>query len=318
MTRKTAPKKDDKIEEQKDKTTNRPIESRNWAFTDFKFMDWSGIYKEYADVIRYVVWGKEICPETGREHFQGWIQLFNKRRMRPLLKMLGSKVLYIRPCYAPEFNNEKYCTKDGKYQQRGKFISQGYRTDLEAIKHRIDNGATMKEIADDNFQIFLQYGRGLSKYKEMVDKEHAKEFRKVQTTVIYGHTDVGKTRSAMEKATYKIEGNALKWWDGYENDKTILIDEFSNNIPITELLNLLDGYQLRLPIKGGHTYARWTKVFITTNVPIDEWYPNARRMHREALLRRIYEYAEVAPQGNIILSGPELLKKYREENLYSV
>lgn len=310
MGKKIAPKN----EEQKDKTTGRPIESRNWAFTDFKFLNWSSIYKEYTDVIRYVVWGKEICPTTGTPHYQGWIQLVNKRRMRPLLKMIGSKDLYIRPCYAPEFNNDKYCAKDGDFKSHGKFISQGYRTDLEAVKNKIDNGATMKEVADENFQMFLQYGRGLAKYKEMVDKECAKEFRQVETHVLYGHTAVGKTRTAMEKATYKIEGNALKWWDGYENDKTILIDEFSNQIPITELLNLLDGYQLRLPIKGGHTYARWTKVFITTNVSIDDWYPNARPMHREALLRRIHTYAEVAPTGNISLSGPDLLKKYRELN----
>jgi hypothetical protein len=91
----------------------------------------------------------------------------------------------------------------------------------------------------------------------------------------------------MEEVDFKISGDALQWWDGYDGEKSILIDEYDNQIPITRLLNLLDGYHLRLPVKGGFTYAAWTKVIITTNLNPLELHPNAKQQHRAALHRRI-------------------------------
>ena len=52
------------------------------------------------------------------------------------------------------------------------------------------------------------------------------------------------------------------------------------------MLNLLDGYRLRLPIKGGFTYAAWTKIFITSN-QISEPYSMASIEHKAAFDRRI-------------------------------
>ena len=127
----------------------------------------------------------------------------------------------------------------------------------------------------------------------MVAKEKTRKFRQVNVEVIEGETGQGKTRHAYgdeAKDIYKIEGDSMQWWDGYEGEKTIVIDEYSNQLPITKLLNILDGYQLRLPIKGGHTYANWTKVYITTNNPWEEWHEHAKPMHRDALKRRITKW----------------------------
>ena len=49
----------------------------------------------------------------------------------------------------------------------------------------------------------------------------------------------------------------------------------SFNGPLFENTTQLDGYQLRLPIKGGHTYAYWNKVYITTNKPWENWHEHA-------------------------------------------
>ena len=97
----------------------------------------------------------------------------------------------------------------------------------------------------------------------------------------------------MKQAGYKIEGSEMEWWDGYEGEKTILIDEYDSQVSLPRLLNILDGYQLRLPIKGGFTYARWTKVIITSNIDPREWHPNAKPFHREALMRRLTKVIEM-------------------------
>lgn len=171
---------------------------------------------------------------------------------------------------------------------------QGERTDLEDIKKRIDENATMYEIANDHFGDYIRYHSGFSKYQELVRKEQTKKFRHVEVEVIWGPTGTGKTRRCYNPdKCFKIQGSAMNWWDGYEGEKELLIDEYSNDVGITELLGILDGYQLRLPVKGAHTYANWTKVYITSNIDPLQWHMNAREMHREALRRRITKITEM-------------------------
>lgn len=67
----------------------------------------------------------------------------------------------------------------------------------------------------------------------------------------------------------------------------MILDDFSGLVPIQELLRVLDGWTQRLQIKGGHTWALWDKVIITTNVPADQWYPDAHPEHKAALARRL-------------------------------
>jgi len=266
--------------------------SRNWCFTDFKNIDFKTIYSNNTDVIRYICVGKEVCPKTKKEHNQGWVQFTTPRRMNGVKRILASKSIHLEPCYGTEFDNDKYCTKDGKYWQDGKFITQGHRTDLEQIKNNIDNGASLHDIANDNFDLFLRYRQGFKSYKQMVDKKKRSLFRKVKVKVISGPTGCGKTRKAMKDPlnTYKIEGNSLEWFDGYDSESILVIDEYNNNVKITKLLNILDGYQLRLPIKGGFTYANWTKVVITTNLHREELHAQAKPEHINALNRRIRKW----------------------------
>jgi len=303
------------------KPSNELDQARNWCFTDFNLCNWNAIFNKYSDIIRYVCFGLETCPSTGTKHYQGWIQFTTKRtqggvqrickddELKKNNKEYKINQLHVEPCYGDEFDNEKYCKKEGKFTHLGKFLSQGARTDLEMIRKLIADETPMKQIADDFFDTWCRNYKAFEKYREMLNQDKYKNFRHVEVEVIQGKTGQGKTRRAMEDATYKINADDLQWWDGYNGDKCIVIDEYSNQLPITKLLNLLDGYQLRLPIKGGHTYAYWNKVFITTNKDWDDWHPHAFDEHRNALLRRITKWtklenpANVAPQGNTNLRG---------------
>ncbi len=265
-------------------------QSINWCFTDFELLDWDKIY-EMTEDIRYICWGEEICPTTKRKHYNGWLQFAQKKKKRlgGVKKLCRSKVIHLEPCRGTEEANEKYCKKDGKWKKLGEFFTQGKRTDLDGLKKILDEGGTLKDIADENFQSFIQYNRGFQEYKKIVDKNRRKCFRTVKTIHIHGETGLGKTRKAMSYSdnTYKIQGNALQWWDGYDGEETLVIDEYDSQVPLTELLGILDGYQLRLPIKGSFTYANWTKVIITSNY--EELHKKAKAMHQDALKRRITE-----------------------------
>ena len=198
-----------------------------------------------------------------------------------------------------EVQNDAYCNKSNSlssFQSFGEFIIQGQRTDLEKIKFYLDQKKKMHWISVAFFANYLRYFRGMEKYRELVAKKDSTEFRQVEVIIHSGSTGTGKTRLAMEQAEFMIQGDGLQWWDGYEGEEVICIDEYSNQVNITKLLSLLDGYQLRLPIKGGFTYANWTKVYITTNLP--HLHEKAREEHIHALNRRVTKWINFYPDGS--------------------
>ncbi len=272
------------------------VQSRNWCFTDFQLLDFSKIWNEYQDLIRYMIIGNELCPKTGKIHKQGYIQFFNKKRMNGVKKILKSKCIHLETTRGTPKANKIYCAKDKNFKEYGKVMNQGHRSDLETIKKQLDDGADMYHIAQTNFGSFVRYWPGLYKYKQMCDKRRTRKWRKLEVVLIMGPTDSGKTRKAMEDATYKISASELQWFDGYDMDETICIDEYNNDVPITRMLGLLDGYQYRLPIKGGFTYANWNKVYITTNLRKAQLHTLAKPAHRDALFRRITEIRNLWPR----------------------
>lgn len=240
--------------------------------------------------VSYGVCGKEVAPSTGTPHLQGFLQLTKRMRIKSVndkLKAAVAKSVWTQAAKGGPTKNLEYCSKAGDFKEWGKPRSQGKRMDLEAAYDAARSDKPMIEVADEHKSAFIRYHRGIEKVRELHNKEQASEWREVKTTLHTGPTGCGKTRTAMASAerVYKIQGDQLKWWDGYEGEDTIVIDEYSNDVKVTTLLSFLDGYKLRLPIKGGFTYARWTKVHITTN--LFELHEQAKDAHRDALARRI-------------------------------
>lgn len=266
-------------------------QSRNWCFTDFEILDFTTIYNDNQDIIRYMTYGTEIAPKTKKKHLQGWIQFKNKKRLGGVKKLIGSDKIHLEACRGSEAQNSKYCQKDGDYKEYGKFIIQGQRTDLEMIQKKLANGASVGEIIEDNFVTYCKHRKGIIDGAQHYAQKRAKAWRDLKVEYIYGETGTGKTKYAMQDYAsgnvYKINGSSMDWWDGYQGEKTLVIDEYSNDVKITQMLNILDGYPLRLPTKGSFTYANWEKVIITSNINPLDLHQNAKEYHHRALMRRI-------------------------------
>lgn len=269
--------------------------SRNWCFTSFNLnkKNMSQIYEDNKDIIRYLCAGEEICPKTKKMHLQGWIQFERPKRFGGVKKVFDDDSIHIEFCKGTEFQNDKYCKKDGNFYETGKFITQGQRTDLENLKDDIKEGLNLDGIKEKYTSIYIRYKSGIESYYQSIVKKNSKKEREVKVICLYGETGTGKTRHAMEKADYKINAGDLKWWDGYDGEKTICIDEYHNDIKITKLLGLLDRYQQRLEVKGGFTYAQWDTVYITSNFHPKKWHLGAEKASRKALLRRFHEIREM-------------------------
>eukprot|EP01041_Mallomonas_annulata_P010264 gene10264-21417_t len=72
------------------------------------------------------------------------------------------------------------------------------------------------------------------------------------TQWIYGKSETGKTRAAYEEYpnAYRKSQNTYQWWDGYDADEDVIIDDVKNTDLKTYLylLELLDRYECRVQV----------------------------------------------------------------------
>lgn len=136
---------------------------------------------------------------------------------------------------------------------------------------------------------------------------------------IFGGPGTGKTFSAVNLAR-EVAGNSyfihlpgsLKWWDGYNNQKCVIIDDFrrsqlSDIGGLSYLLRILDRYDLSLEVKGGSVVREFEYVIITCpDSPV-----GAFTYHREddnsvidenigQLIRRIFKIVELRPIMGVV------------------
>lgn len=90
----------------------------------------------------------------------------------------------------------------------------------------------------------------------------------------YGPTGTGKSREAAERfpdAYWKPP--TTKWWDGYDGQADVIIDDYRRDLcTFAELLRLLDRYPMSVEYKGGTTQMLARNIVITTpRDPRDTW-----------------------------------------------
>lgn len=270
--------------------------ARYWAFTDFTLRDWSVDYEEEKNFI-YVRYGREECPDTKKKHLQGFLQLKNSRKYSWFRKRY--KNIDFSPAYSSIKKNLKYCSKDGDFEEHGKAVSQGERCDLDLLYDKMKTGCSSCELLECNPSTYIKFHKGIEKAKSLLDKKlrSARRLKLLDNIiVIKGKAGTGKTRMVLDKHgdenVYILESKAKKdklWFDGYDGEKVLLIDEFNGWIDYAKLLRILDVYKLRIPVKGGHTWAFWEYVYFTTNTNGGNWYYRIS----ENLKRRIRKIFEV-------------------------
>lgn len=289
--------------------TNNDNKGVSFCLTDYYTKNiesgYAAIYEEYKDVIRGIAWGKETCPTTKKLHNQIYIQMFKQTRATAIQKILKSKVHYEIMRGSIE-QNETYCSKEGVYTKLGSFVSRGYRSDLHNIKDDLKNGASLYDIMENYTGDFVRYSNGISKMKNLIENKQANKFRNVNVTTLTGEAGSGKTSYVCNKYGYEnvfiVEnGQDEKFlFDGYDGEKTILIDDFNGNIKYTTLLRILDGHKYGINIKNGRTYAKWENVYITSNNKPGKWYRNIG----ENLKRRIKNCLLVSKGNTESLTHP--------------
>lgn len=222
-------------------------------------------------------------------------------------------------------SNRDYIRKEGKWADtdkadtrvEGSFKEFGTIPDeakekaprmAQLMKH-IQEGLSNVEI----LQIDPSYGFKIREMdqlrQQLLNDKYIRENRKVTVHYIYGDSGTGKTRSIFEKhpatdicriTSYPPRGNVL--FDSYKGQLVLVFEEFHSQISISDMLNYLDIYPVMLPARYYDRVACYNEVYITSNIPLEEQYPEIQKCKLEtwnAFLRRIHTVTEFRKGGII-------------------
>lgn len=287
-------------------------------------------YLKGLNNVRYFVFvrekgeGTEINP-GGTEHYHCYIEFLMPKKFSTMKKCFSKENIGVDAHIAVRKYSSTTCInyvkKEGKFANKadtrigeiyefGEMAHQGQRNDLIDMVDMRKNGASKSEL-------FKLYPNSYARYSSFIEErvfdmkaeKFAKEYRKMNVTYIYGRPRTGKTRYVFDKHgyenVYRNQGYSEgKWFDGYEGQDVLLLDEYRSNFEIGQLLAYLDGHPLQIQCRYHNKQACYTKVYITSNIPLSFQHPDDNYLQNEysheALVSRIHTIIQFEGDGKMV------------------
>lgn len=266
---------------------------RAWVFTlnNYNDEDERHIQNTIGTLARYVVYGREIAPETGTPHLQGYIYFTNQRQRKSVARLLPRARLDV--ANGTPLQNKQYCTKDGNFYEFGTIPmeksdaqrkggagnAQRYSNAIELAKR-----GDMAGICESDPKMFLLHGPRL-------ESLYAPETRPLEGVLLHewwvGPSGSGKSKLLWELYPKHFAKGLNKWWDGYKHEPVVAIEEWApkNDCTASALKKWADRYPFPGEIKGGCLqHLRPKKIIVLSNYTPQQCFLNSEDL--EPILRR--------------------------------
>lgn len=286
---------------------------RHFVFTDFAKDE--GFWAKLKPQIKFLVAGDEICPTTGRPHWQGYFYTNMGNTITCMRKKLEGR--YCASMYSCPESCIKYCEKDAKLALKwGEPPSQGKRTDLIEMKDNLMSGELkVDDILENNPMAYHQYGRTLQALEDLRMSRQYRMSKDICECIWYfGGTGVGKSHLAFEgftPATHYVWVNDNGWWDNYKQQETVIFNDFRGEVPYNEMLQMIDKFPYSVKRRGRCPIPFVSKrVIITSSLPPDLIYKH--RMAEDSIEQfwRRVSIRELRRDGTeVVRSNIELLTR---------
>ncbi len=271
----------------------------------------------------------ERCTDTDRLHYQGFIGFKKKKSFNAVKDFLtlpavppaggaadgaaASGVPHVEKIKKSVAAAQAYCCKedtrvDGPWRY-GLDISPGSRSDITRLCARAkEKDVTVRTLWDEHPEAMLKYHKGVDVLRETQRGERDRA-QPNAVYVVVGPTGTGKTRSVFDRfgidvdALYVKDGTTAQFWDMYDHQPVVLFDDYKGELPLQQLLKILDIYPLQIQYKGGSKRLTTKTWVITSNLCPEDWYPKDDPEHLNALRRRftaVYKHRlpdELKPAG---------------------
>lgn len=254
------------------------------------------------------------------------IFLFSPSPMRFSTVKNRFSTAHIEKAYGSAKANRAYILKEGHWADTDKAETSVSGTfeewgDLPAEKEEeapemfkliqdLRAGKSVMEIIEDNPKLAFRIREIETLRQAILEEKYSAENRALEVTYLYGASGTGKTRGIFEKHDRKsicritdYGGRNGVRFDAYHCQDVLVLEEFHSQIPISAMLNYLDIYPLTLPARYTDRIACYTKVYITSNIPLEEQYRDIQRYQMEtwrAFLRRVQNVIEYLRDGSTV------------------
>lgn len=228
---------------------------------------------------------EEKGNHTGYYHWQVIVAFKSKRSLRQVKSLFGrtAHCELSRSDAADGYVWKEDTRVEGtQFELGAKPIRRNSKVDWELVWTAAKSGKMEPIPAHIRVQSFRTLQSIAAAYAPVLGMERT-------TFVFWGRTGTGKSRRAWEEAgegAYSKDPRS-KFWDGYDDQQHVVIDEFRGGIDVSHLLRWTDRYPVRVEVKGSSKPLVCTKLWITSNVPPQKWYPDLDEETLSAVMRRL-------------------------------
>jgi len=226
-----------------------------------------------AEYCTFGVIGQEV-GDQGTKHLQG-AGCLKKQMSFSTLKGIFPKA-HLEIMRGTPQQNMEYCSKEDPVAFiHGELPAPGKRTDLNDVALAVQGGSTLVELAQSHPVMIVKYFKGLNVLRSLCSHKRTPD-QPPRVYWLFGPTGTGKTRQAYdygcatygEDQTLILPDATLQWFDTYDGQQCVIIDDFrSKRVNFSLLLRVLDRYPLSVPIKGA--YVNWIPACIIITTPYD-------------------------------------------------
>lgn len=223
--------------------------------------------------IEYCVGGFEV-GESGTKHIQGFVAFKNRKRLTQVKAIFPTAHLEVKKGKVQQAVD--YCKKDGDWFQHGQVPKEQSDAGGEATKRKYEEAwelakkGRFEEI--DPVIRYRSYSTAKQIHKDFM--QPAQDIETIDNEWIYGESGVGKSYSVKERYPNAYKKMCNKWWDGYQGQEVVLIEDIDMKHEVLghHLKIWGDHYNFIAEIKGGAQNIRPKKIIVTSNYhPKDIW-----------------------------------------------
>jgi hypothetical protein len=107
--------------------------TKNWPFTAYPNTHAEPAFN--ADTMNFLIVGDEVCPKTGRNHWQCFVQFKQRKELSAVKKVFGN--VHAEAMKGTSQEARDYCTKEDKFKEFGTLIQcdpEGGKTERTDLK----------------------------------------------------------------------------------------------------------------------------------------------------------------------------------------
>lgn len=245
------------------------VRSRGWCFTINNPNGWDDAdIENLRNATQYTCYGKEV-GENETPHYQGFCYFKEKKSLLQVKTLIPRAHLESQRGTCEQAIT--YCEKDGDFQEWGTRPRgpQGQKSQWKEVLLLARKGE-LQEIEDKYPSIFLRYH---SKLLGLYRPERPIVLQTIDNEWWCGETGTGKSKRLWELYPNHYQKPLNKWWDGYNNEDVVAIEEWApkNEVTASLLKIWADRYPFCAEVKGGTLQkVRPKKIIVLSNYKPEE------------------------------------------------